>query len=190
MNLHYFQINLNKYDERTHELEKKRRAFISKVIFFFFIFTAFCSFLIYQTMELDQKIEDRHKKLIQVEKEIAALEQKEDFISRKDVFALQEIEEKRLLWAKKFARLAVLIPNNMAITNTDFRQDRLRIQGLSKIIDEEREFDRVVEFMNRIKSDPEFTRDIEDVRFEESNRVTINKENLLNYIIACHFRNR
>lgn len=188
MKLHYFQINLNKYDERTRELEKKRREFISRVVIFSLIFAALFGGIVYFTFELEKEIRARQDKLQGIRAEIEALEQKETFVSRDDVLQLQDLEHKRILWAQKLSKLSRLVPQNMVLNNVYFRDDRMQIQGLSKIIDQEREFDRVVLFMDRIKSDPEFKAELENVRFVESSRVKIRNENLLNFTIACEFK--
>ncbi|OQY27903.1 MAG: hypothetical protein B6244_09130 [Candidatus Cloacimonetes bacterium 4572_55] len=188
MDIRYFQINLNKFEERTREVEKKLREFITRLIVFLLIFGGLFAVMVYYTAELDKGILTRQQKLNQLENQIAALQQKEDFVSRADVLSLKELEDKRILWASKFSHLTKLVPTNMIISNIYFRKGKLRIEGLSKIIEGEREFDRVALFMDRIKSDSSFEGELTDVRFEASNRININNQNLLDFAIACYIK--
>ncbi len=188
MQIQYFQVNLNKYDERTREQEKQRRSFISQVILIGLIFAGLFSVLIYFNLEVSKKIDARIDKLNHIKSDIVALEQKEKFISRADVFLLQELEEKRIHWAPKFGVIGSLLPKDTVIEDIFFRKNRMQIRGLSKIIDDKDEFNRIVQFMNRIKEDPAFAPDVLDIRFEESEKRTILKQNLHEFIITCYFR--
>lgn len=184
----YFQINLNKRDERTRELEKKRRNHLLQVFLVALIFIALFGAMVYQTRQLDAKIAHRREDLRELEAKIEALEQKADFVGKDDVLALHELDADRVLWSKKLAALSDITPKNVAITNIYFQKDRLRIEGLSKIIPGEKEFDRVVLLMDNIKNNKEFAADVSEVLFEESNRVKIQNENLLNFAVSCRFK--
>ena len=188
MRLHYFQINLNKRDERTKIQERKRRTYIINVLLIIVVIIAIFGYHVYQTYLLDKMIEQRKKTISQLTDQIAALEQQADFVGKDDVLALQELVDERIMWSKKFATLSEITPENMTITNVFYYNKRLRIEGLSKIIPGEREFDRVVNFMDRIKSNPEFNNDIVEVMFEESNRTQVRQQNLLSFAIACRFK--
>jgi Tfp pilus assembly protein PilN len=84
--------------------------------------------------------------------------------------------------------MADRLPKKVAITELVLSRDRLLISALTEIIQQEREFDNVKLYMDRLRATPLFFEDISTMKFKESSRFTKDEQELLDFAISCEVR--
>lgn len=183
----HLRINLNKASNRLDLYQQKRKrkqslgvgAFVVVIL----LVTAVGFYFAYLT---NSQIESKRRTIAKLDREITELESSEGYISQEDVFALAALVENRLLWAKKLAHLAQVLPDDIALTELNFDQQRLTIRGISKLRPHQSDLDLVVSILDRIKTDPVLKEGFGAVRFQLSNRVKYEEQQILDFEIACN----
>mgnify|MGYP001330186299 FL=1 len=102
--------------------ERTRWVFFGGIVS---IFTALFGWLFFINQNLDHLISLRENRIDDVISQTESLEKAGINLSKKDIQALFNIESKRILWAKKLQSLAKTTPDNMAITELTYRNNRL-----------------------------------------------------------------
>ena len=93
-----------------------------------------------------------------------------------------------MLWTKKLRAIADRLPEKMVITGLKLERGVFEIDAMSEISDNEKEFDKVKLFMDRLRSTPLFFEDISSMKFKESKRIKKEEQNLLLFTIRCDVR--
>lgn len=181
-----FSINLNK-SEGIAEREarwRKRREYITIAVFVI-IFSILSLYTLRNHQTLDDIIVAKKNKVAEVERRLDELQRTGKNISKNDVLTLTRMEQERFLWSSKLRALADILPQDVALTLLDFSNRELRIKAISKINTDEKEFDKVSEFMDMLKSTPFFYREFTNIRFTESHRIRIEDQEILSITITC-----
>lgn len=181
-----FSINLNKSEgqaEREARWRRRRQNIVIGVFFIIFVLLSLYTFANHQA--LGDIIKTKQDKIAEIDRRLHELEKTGKNISKSDVLTLARMEKERFLWASKLKALADILPNDVALTLLEFDRGQLRIKAISKIMPDEKEFDKVSEFMNMLKSTPFFYREFTNIRFSESHRVRIEDQEILSITITC-----
>ncbi len=181
-----FSINLNK-SEGLAEREarwRKRRELITIVVFVI-IFSTLSLYTLRNHQALGDIVDAKKRQITEIERRLEELQRTGKNISKSDVLTLARMEKERFLWATKLKVLADILPEDVALTLLEFNNRQLRIKAISKIMADEREFDKVAEFMDMLKSTPFFYREFTNIRFSESHRVRIEDQEILSITITC-----
>ena len=109
-------------------------------------------------------------------------------LSKKDIQALFNIESKRILWAKKLQSLAKTTPNDMAITELTYRNNRLIISAISRINAEEKEFTVVDNFIQKLNNTVDFSTDFKTIKFLNSERLVVRSQEILMFKIEAQLQ--
>jgi|FLOH01.1.fsa_nt_gi Tfp pilus assembly protein PilN len=104
-------------------------------------------------------------------------------LSRDDIFALAKLESERVLWAEKLENIGRLMPHDMALTNVVFKDNYLIMTGISRIYNDEREFDVINEFIARLENDAQFMKDFDKIIFNQSMQMTVLEQDLISFEI-------
>ncbi|KPJ50433.1 MAG: hypothetical protein AMJ41_01385 [candidate division Zixibacteria bacterium DG_27] len=186
MAVDYFRINLNKASNRLDLYQQRRRkrqlltvgAYVVSIL----LISAVALYFGYLTRS---QMEAKRETITELDRKIAELESSEEYISQEDLFALANLVERRLLWAEKLAHLAEVLPEDIALTEVGFDQERLTIRGISKLRPRQSDLDLVVSILDRIKADPALSEGFAEVKFQLSNRIRYEEQEILDFEIAC-----
>lgn len=180
------KINLNHASSKAARLETRREqlrwaAFGSVLL----LLLANLTWLFIEISQYSDLISQKENQIDEIQHEIDVLKQEGMDLSRNDIVELSKLEGNRKLWAEKLQALGLLIPHDMALTNLDFKSNALVIQGVSRIYPDEREFDIIEEFIERLKSSKTFSSDFEDIKFSKYARMTVMLQDVVNFEIRA-----
>lgn len=181
-----FSINLNKSEGHAErEARWRRRRETITISFFLVIFLILTLYTLRNHQAMGEIIKAKEQKIAEIDRRLDELQRTGKNISKADVQTLARMEKERFLWASKLRALSDILPKDVILTLLEFNKRQLRIKAISKIMSDEREFDKVSEFMDMLKSTPFFYREFTNIRFSESHRVTIEKQEILSITITC-----
>lgn len=135
-------------------------------------------------------IQQKQNQIWDIKEQIRKLQQQGKNLSKTDIMSLAKLESGRIFWAEKFMELSKVLPTDMAITRLIFKNDALTIEGVSRIFLGEREFDVINRFIDRLRNDEVFSRDFEDVKFSKFSRVTVLKQDIVEFEIVARVKSR
>ncbi len=184
--INVIKINLNQASSKAARLEKRREqlrwaAFIGVVII---LVTTF-GYLLFENNQYAGIIDEKEDQIATIERQISNLQQEGRNLAKADIMAMSELSGRRTLWAEKLNALGRLLPHDMAITHLTFKDKYLTIAGVSRIYPDEREFDILEEFIDRLENDPVFASDFTDIKFSSYSRMTILEQDVVNFEVRA-----
>ncbi|MEA3287886.1 MAG: PilN domain-containing protein [Candidatus Marinimicrobia bacterium] len=184
------KINLNHASSKAARLEIRREqlrwGFFGLILL---LLTLNGVWLLYENSQYADLILAKQDQMAQIEQQIEALKQEGMDLSRNDIIELSKLEGGRKHWADKLNALGLLIPHDMALTHLNYKNDILTIEGISRIYHDEREFDIIEEFIERLKSNAVFSDDFTDIKFSKYSRLTIMAQDVVNFEIKGYLKN-
>ncbi len=178
------KINLNHASSKAARLEIRRDilrwTYFGLVLLFLLLNGVW---LASENSKYNKIIEAKKVQMAQIETEIEALKQEGMDLSKEDILDLSKLEGDRVLWAEKLKALGLLIPHDMAITRLTYKDNVMAIEGISRIYHDEREFDIIEEFIERLKGSETFSKDFTDIKFSKYSRVTTQMQDVVNFEI-------
>ena len=181
-----FSINLNKGEDIAEREARwrKRREVITLVILVLFVATlTLINVQQYKTVE--GLVETKQNTIREIDRQLDSLKKTGKNISKEDVLALAKLEKERVLWTKKFLAVGQLMPEEMAMTFMEYKNQTLLLRFISVIKKDEKEFDRVKEIINRLKSSPLFFKDFDEMRLKEQHQTDIEDQTILSFSVLC-----
>jgi len=180
-------VNLNKSFSST-ELEQRRDESI-RWIYFAIITTALLGNLlwfIYLNIDINQLVEQRENTITQLYADTDKLKQEGRInLSKKDIENLYAVENKRITWADKLKELALITPEDMAITGIVYRNQKVRINAISLINESEKEFSIVENMIKTLQSSAIISDDFSEIKFKSSERKMTRGQEILVFIIEA-----
>lgn len=181
-----FTINLNK-GEDTAEREarwRKRREIIT--IVFLVLVTIVLSMINYQQYDkMNLIVNTKEKTIRDIDRQLDSLKKTGKNISKEDVLALAKLEKERVLWTKKFLAVGELMPQEMAVTYLEFKNNLLLLRFISSIKKDEKEFDQVKGMIDRLRNSTLFFRDFADMRLKEQHQANVEDQTILSFSVVC-----
>lgn len=183
-----YSVNLNKASNRMDQFEQmqRRRKFISMAAFYAALLVIGGA-VIYKSYRTEMKINEIRGEVNFIEARIAELESSSDYLSPEDIFTLSEVARTRLVWSEKLSVLGNILPRDVAITELAY-DDRLRvflIKGISKVKPNLKDLDLVVSIIDVVKSNQDFSSDFSEIKFQSSQRVKQDEQEMVKFEIAC-----
>ncbi len=180
-------INLNQSFSST-EIKQKKEENI-RWIFFTVILLALMGNLfwfIHINMDINQLIKQREDTIAQLGIDTGKLKQKGRInLSKKDIENLYNVEKNRITWADKFKDLAVITPEDMAITGIVFRNNKFIINAISLINENEKEFTIVENLIKTLQSNETISKDFSEIKFKSSERKITRGQEILVFVIEA-----
>ena len=180
-------INLNQSFSSTEIKQKKEEN--TRWVFFTFILLALLGNLfwfIHINMNINQLIEQRGDTIAQLGIDTEKLKQKGRInLSKKDIENLYNVEKYRINWADKFQDLAVITPEDMAITGIVFRNNKFTINAISLINENEKEFAIVENLIKTLQENKTISNDFSDIKFKSSERKMTRGQEILVFVIEA-----
>jgi Tfp pilus assembly protein PilN len=181
-----FTINLNKGEgEAAVRGRKKERRAMLLLAGFTLLFLILSGFTWAQHRDLREVVASKQNKLTLIRHQIDSLQREGTNVSKYDVKALAKLEKERFLWAHRLEALAKVLPEGMAITGLKYEHGQFTIKVISQIKPDEKEFERASRLMDILKTTPEFLQDFKEIRFTQSNRHTIEDQEVLDILVTC-----
>ena len=180
-------INLNQSFSST-EIKQKKEENI-RWIFFTVIFLALMGNLfwfIHINMDINHLIKQRENTIDQLGVDTEKLKQKGRInLSKKDIENLYNVEKNRITWADKFKNLAVITPEDMAITGIVFRNNKFIINAISLINENEKEFTIVENLIKTLQENETISKDFSEIKFKSSERKITRGQEILVFVIEA-----
>lgn len=180
--MNYFRINLNKLEDKELALRKKRAELGLYLALTFLVFGLLLAALAINS-RLARKADDFKRTTADLNAQILALRQGENFVSEQEVFALDRLNRARIFWTRKLEALAALTGDKIALTEIKYERSVVSIRGVARVSKTTNNFDLVSGFIERIKAEPDFSRDFKTIDFRSSSRVEFMDQDLLNFEI-------
>lgn len=161
----FYKINLNKYGELKQKAENDKRVFRYTMISYILILVIMSGFVIFLNLDLQAKVDNRSDLLNEIRDEIETYQVSGEFLSKQDLVRLAEVSTERIFWAKKLVALAEKTTDKIAITNFNFKGDRLSLYGITRVDKNQKEFNLIDEFINDLKNNVHINTDFPEVTF-------------------------
>ena len=188
MNL--IKINLNQ------TVSKAQMDFIKEERTRWIVFSAICSLLFltfiwfwFINYRLNYVIENRQITIEKIIKDTENLKKGGKInLSKSDVKTLNKFDKNRIFWAPKLIALSEVTPEDMAITEIEFENKRLRISAISSLNKGEKEFTVVENFMKKIDENQEFNKDFKNIKFDELEKANVRGQEILTFRIEAKLK--
>ena len=180
-------VNLNKSFSST-ELEQRRNESIRWIYFAIITVALLGNFIwfIYLNMDINQLVMQREDTITKLHTDTEKLKQKGRInLSKKDIENLYAVEYKRITWADKLKELALITPEDMAITGIVYRNQKVRINAISLINESEKEFSIVENMIKTLQSSKIISNDFSEIKFKSSERKMTRGQEILVFIIEA-----
>lgn len=181
-----FTINLNK-GEDTAEREvrwRKRREIITMTILILAMLVV--GYMNYMQNQLAQQIiTTKSRAKADITRQLDSLKKSGKNISKEDVLALAKLEKERVLWTKKFLSLGELLPEEMAITYLEFKNNTLLARFIATIERDEKEFEKVKGMIDILRASPLFFHDFAEMKLKEQHQTSIEDQTILSFSILA-----
>ncbi len=181
-----FTINLNKGEdtaEREVRWRKRREVITMTVLILAVIVVGYMNYI--QNQVSQQIISTKMKTKADISRQLDSLKKTGKNISKEDVLALAKLEKERVLWSKKFLSLGELLPEEMAITYLEFKNNTLLMRFITTIKKDEKEFDKVKGLIDILRASPLFFRDFADMRLKEQHQTDIEEQTILSFSVLA-----
>ena len=182
----HFTINLNKGEdvaEREARWTKRREIITLTILVIFVLVLAVINIQQYNTIE--RIVADKEATIRQIDRQLDSLKKTGKNISKEDVLALAKLEKERVLWTKKFLALGQELPDEMALTYLEYKNQMLLLRFISTIKKDEKEFNRVKEVIDKLRASPLFFRDFTEMRLKEQHRTDVEEQTVLSFSVLC-----
>ncbi len=184
--INVIKINLNQASSKAARLERRREqgrwATFSSIVL---ILVAGLTYLIFENTLYAGIMAEKEAQMDSIKMQINELKQEGKNLAKSDILAMSELAGRRTLWAEKLNALGRLLPHDMAITHLTFKDRYLTMAGVSRIYPDEREFDILEEFIDRLENDQVFAADFSDIKFSSYSRMTILNQDVVNFEVRA-----
>ena len=181
-----FTINLNKGEDLAErEARWRKRREIITLTFLVIIVAVLTLLNVQQYKMIEGILSEKQSTIREIDRRLDSLKKTGKNISKQDVLALAKLEKERVLWTKKLLSLGELLPNEMAITYLEYKNQLLLLRLISVIKKDEKEFDRVKEIIDKLRASPMFFRDFAEMRLKEQHQTDIEEQTILSFSVLC-----
>ena len=137
-------------------------------------------------MNINKLIDQRKSTISKLSEDTEKLKQKGRInLSKKDIENLYNVEKHRINWADKFQDLALITPEDMAITGIVFRNNKFTINAISLINENEKEFSIVENLIKTLQENKTISNDFSDIKFKSSERKITRGQEILVFVIEA-----
>jgi len=186
-----FTINLNKGEDLAErEARWRKRREIITLTFMVIIVAVLTMLNVQQYQMIEGILATKQSTIREIDRRLDSLKKTGKNISKQDVLALAKLEKERVLWTKKLLSLGELLPDEMAITYLEYKNQLLLLRLISIIKKDEKEFDRVKEIIDKLRASPLFFRDFAEMRLKEQHQTDIDEQTILSFSVLCEIEKK
>lgn len=182
-----FTINLNKGEDiAERELRwRKRREIITLTLLGIVALVVFgLNFQQYETM--NELVQSKQETIAAIDRQLDSLEKTGKNISKEDVMALAKLEKERVLWTKKFLAVGQLLPEEIALTHMEYKNNTLLLRFISKIKQDEKEFDMVKGMIDKLRNSTLFFHDFHEMKLKEQHQAVVEEQTIVSFSVLCN----
>ncbi len=134
-------------------------------------------------------IDQKKSEIALVKEDINNLRKKGKNLSKDDIIALADLERNRYLWARYLELLGEMTPEDMAITGLKYRNNKMIIEGIGVIYqDEQQKFGIVYNFINTLKNNREFSNNFSRIKFDQGSRKQVRGQDIYEFRIEAKLK--
>jgi len=185
-------INLNQ-SISAFEKEQKKKEVIrwATFTFIFSMFIANLAWFIQINNKIDNLIEKRKLTITKLINDTQNLQQSGQInLSKKDIENLYSVEKNRIRWADKLRELAYVTPDDMAITGIKFRNQKITINAISLINENDKEFSIVENLIKTLQNNEVLSKDFTSIKFKSAERKITRGQEILMFVIEAKLLNK
>ncbi len=181
-----FAINLNKSEGAAERAARRRNRTDWMLLGVLTILLAVIAYLNVRQIDALTDIEKfRDSRIRDVQRRLEELAKEGMQVSRDDVENLAKVDKERVMWTKKLMAVAEVLPRDMAVTGLFYHNRQLRINSISQIKREEKEFDKVAALIDHLRNSENFFSDFKKIQFTESRRLTVDEQDILTIALVA-----
>jgi len=185
------KINLNQAMSRASRRELLRERLRWGYFWVIAALLGCAIFLFYfENGRVNQVITQKQAQVRDITARIEQLKKRGKNLSKTDIMGLADLESGRIFWAEKFMELSKVMPEDVAVTRLTFKNNALIINGVSKIYVDEREFDVINRFIDRLRNDPVFAADFNTIKFSKFSRIAILNQDVVEFEVVANVKSK
>jgi hypothetical protein len=181
-----FTINLNKGEdvaEREVRWRRRREAITITVLVVALTVVSYVNIVQYQAIQKILRV--KQATIDTIDRQLDSLKRTGKNISKEDVLALAKLERERVLWTKKLLSLGELMPEEMAVTYLEFKNNTFLMRYITTIKKDEKEFDKVKDLIDKLRASPLFFHDFADMRLKEQHQTNVEDQTILSFSVQA-----
>ncbi len=185
----FIVINLNQDESRESKLERWRERSRWMIVGSYGLVLAFfCVFALIINTSYNSMIDDKEQQIEDVQKEIERLRHVGKNLSKDDILGLAELENQRILWAYNLQLLGEMTPDDMAITGLKYVNNKLIIDAIAVIYEDQKEFDIVNTFVSRLRENDNFADSFKRIRFSNFVRQDFRGQDIVQFQVEASLK--
>jgi len=185
----YILINLNQGEskEARQERVKEQTRWIIFAIFAL-VFVLLNGSIIWINQGYNKVIDQKNTEIATVNKQLIELRSQGKNISKFDIQSLAKIEENRFMWARIMEVLGNLTPEDIAITGLTYKFKKWTINGVATIYEDMKDFDIVNNYVNKLRSNKELSRNFSRIKFTEYSRGQFRGQGIIMFAVVAELK--
>jgi len=184
--INQFTINLNKgEDVAEREMRWRKRREVITLTLLTIVALLLVGFNYQQHKSMNEITAIKARTIRDIDRQLDSLKRTGKNISKDDVMALAKLEKDRVLWTKKLLAVGQLIPEDMALSYIEYKNNILLIRFIGTVKSNQKEFDAVKEMIDRLRNSPLFFRDFADMRLKEQHQAKVGEQDIMSFSVTC-----
>ena len=124
-------------------------------------------------------INQKNMEIGQIKEEISLLREKGKNLSKKDIMTLAKLENNRFLWAENLEKLGEMTPEDMSLTELQYKKKKLLIKGIATTYRGQKDFEQVERFIHVLKSNNEFSSHFTRLRLMHHSLINVRGQDIV-----------
>mgnify|MGYP001168033504 FL=1 len=126
-------------------------------------------------------INQKNMEIGQIKEEISLLREKGKNLSKKDIMTLAKLENNRFLWAENLEKLGEMTPEDMSLTELQYKKKKLLIKGIATTYRGQKDFEQVERFIHVLKSNNEFSSHFTRLRLMHHSLINVRGQDIVTF---------
>jgi hypothetical protein len=124
-------------------------------------------------------INQKNIEIDQIKEEISLLREKGKNLSKQDIMTLANLENNRFLWAENLEKLGEMTPEDMSLTELQYKKKKLLIKGIATTYRGQKDFEQVERFIHVLKSNNDFSSHFTRLRLMNHSLINVRGQDIV-----------
>ena len=124
-------------------------------------------------------INQKNMEIDQIREEISLLREKGKNLSKQDIMTLANLENNRFLWAENLEKLGEMTPEDMSLTELQYKKNKLLIKGIATTYRGQKDFEQVERFIHVLKSNDDFSNHFTRLRLMHHSLINVRGQDIV-----------
>ncbi len=124
-------------------------------------------------------INQKNMEIDQIKEEISLLREKGKNLSKQDIMTLANLENNRFLWAENLEKLGEMTPEDMSLTELQYKKNKLLIKGIATTYRGQKDFEQVERFIHVLKSNNDFSNHFTRLRLMHHSLINVRGQDIV-----------